>query len=139
VHSLNIVSFKFSLLSKCMSLLEMPLYSFIRSVISFGGINNFVWFNLAWLGVALCDVHANHNWWDELNFGAIVFVYLVHVWAILWLVYVYVFRNKNSWNKSRSIKWIKGKPISFVCNSNFKCMNLTKTHPKQHHYLGEVK
>jgi hypothetical protein len=43
---LNIVSL-FYLLSKCISLLEMPLYSSIGSFISFGGIYIFVCFNLA--------------------------------------------------------------------------------------------
>jgi hypothetical protein len=49
------------LLSKCISLLEMLLYSSIGSFISFGGIYNFVCFNLVWLGVALCDFSASHN------------------------------------------------------------------------------
>jgi hypothetical protein len=44
-----------------MSLLEMLRYSSIGSFISFGGMYDFVCFNLAWLGVALRDVHANHN------------------------------------------------------------------------------
>jgi hypothetical protein len=55
VHSFKYSFFKFSLLSKCMSLLEMLLYSSIGSHISFGGIYNFVCFNLEWLGTALCD------------------------------------------------------------------------------------
>jgi hypothetical protein len=33
----------------------------------------------------------------------------------------------------------KRKTKIILCNSDFKCMNSTKTHPKQHHYLGEVK
>jgi hypothetical protein len=43
---LNIVSL-ISLLSKCMSLLVMLPYNSLESFISFGGIYNFVCFNLA--------------------------------------------------------------------------------------------